>query len=239
MTASLTDRYVAATVRGLDEAQRPEVERELHATIEDMVDARLEAARPPAPTPSTPSSSSSVTPCGWPPATAVAPCTSLGRASTPSGSASCGCCSSSSCRSRGSATSWHGSSSRTWRRRPSARSSAAPSHWPSRWPSTSCSGRPSSSSSSSAPGTAAGHVDARPASRHGRHGPGRLRRDRGKPGLPRPRGPRTRLAADQPAGDQRKRVGAGARPGVVARVIPWLLVVLLAGGRRWRVRHGR
>ncbi len=43
MTASLTDRYVAATVSGLDEAQRPEVERELHATIEDMVDARLEA----------------------------------------------------------------------------------------------------------------------------------------------------------------------------------------------------
>ena len=46
MTASLTDRYVAATVSGLDEAQRPEVERELHATIEDMVDARLEAGAP-------------------------------------------------------------------------------------------------------------------------------------------------------------------------------------------------
>ena len=46
MTASLTDRYVAATVRGLDEAQRPEVERELRATIEDMVDARLEAGAP-------------------------------------------------------------------------------------------------------------------------------------------------------------------------------------------------
>ena len=46
MTASLTDRYVAATVRGLDEAQRPEVERELLATIEDMVDARLEAGAP-------------------------------------------------------------------------------------------------------------------------------------------------------------------------------------------------
>ena len=46
MTASLTDRYVAATVRGLDETQRPEVERELLATIEDMVDARLEAGAP-------------------------------------------------------------------------------------------------------------------------------------------------------------------------------------------------
>ena len=46
MNASLPDRYVAATVRGLDEAQRPEVERELLATIEDMVDARLEAGAP-------------------------------------------------------------------------------------------------------------------------------------------------------------------------------------------------
>ena len=46
MTASLTDRYVAATVRGLDETQRPEVERELLATIEDMIDARLEAGAP-------------------------------------------------------------------------------------------------------------------------------------------------------------------------------------------------
>lgn len=40
---SLTDRYVSATVRGLDEAQRGDVERELRATIEDMVDARLSA----------------------------------------------------------------------------------------------------------------------------------------------------------------------------------------------------
>ncbi len=39
---SLTDRYVTATVRGLDEAQRADVERELRATIEDMVDARLD-----------------------------------------------------------------------------------------------------------------------------------------------------------------------------------------------------
>ena len=46
MASSLTDRYVAATVRGLDENQRPEVERELHATIEDMVDARLDAGAP-------------------------------------------------------------------------------------------------------------------------------------------------------------------------------------------------
>ena len=40
---SLTDRYVFATVRGLDEAQRGDVERELRATIEDMVDARLDS----------------------------------------------------------------------------------------------------------------------------------------------------------------------------------------------------
>lgn len=40
--SSLTDRYVSATVRGLDDAQRGDVERELRATIEDMVDARLD-----------------------------------------------------------------------------------------------------------------------------------------------------------------------------------------------------
>lgn len=43
MTSTLTDRYVDATVRGLDEAQRRDVERELRATIDDMVDARLDA----------------------------------------------------------------------------------------------------------------------------------------------------------------------------------------------------
>lgn len=43
MTSSLTDRYVDATVRDLDEAQRHDVERELRTTIEDMVDARVHA----------------------------------------------------------------------------------------------------------------------------------------------------------------------------------------------------
>jgi len=43
---TLTDRYVTATVRGLDEGQRADVERELRATIEDMVDARLDAGSP-------------------------------------------------------------------------------------------------------------------------------------------------------------------------------------------------
>jgi hypothetical protein len=40
---SLTDRYVAATVRSLPETQRADVERELRASIEDDVDARREA----------------------------------------------------------------------------------------------------------------------------------------------------------------------------------------------------
>ena len=40
---SLTDRYVHVTVRGLDEGQRHDVEQELRGTIEDMVDARLDA----------------------------------------------------------------------------------------------------------------------------------------------------------------------------------------------------
>jgi hypothetical protein len=46
MNASLTDRYVTATVRDLDEDQRAEVERELRTTIEDMIDGRLEAGAP-------------------------------------------------------------------------------------------------------------------------------------------------------------------------------------------------
>ena len=43
MTSPLTDRYVTATVRDLDDEQRAEVERELRTTIEDMIDGRLEA----------------------------------------------------------------------------------------------------------------------------------------------------------------------------------------------------
>ena len=43
MTSTLTDRYVTATVRNLDDDQRVEVERELRTTIEDMIDGRLEA----------------------------------------------------------------------------------------------------------------------------------------------------------------------------------------------------
>jgi hypothetical protein len=46
MTSSLTDRYVTATVRDLDDDQRVEVERELRTTIEDMIDGRLEAGAP-------------------------------------------------------------------------------------------------------------------------------------------------------------------------------------------------
>ena len=46
MNASLTDRYVTATVRDLDDEQRAEVERELRTTIEDMIDGRLQAGAP-------------------------------------------------------------------------------------------------------------------------------------------------------------------------------------------------
>lgn len=44
---TLTDRYVAATVRSLPENQRADVERELRASIEDDIDARIEAGAPP------------------------------------------------------------------------------------------------------------------------------------------------------------------------------------------------
>ncbi|QFY10106.1 hypothetical protein GBF35_28785 [Nonomuraea phyllanthi] len=40
MTASLTDRYVAATVRHIPDKQRREIERELRAAIADDIDAR-------------------------------------------------------------------------------------------------------------------------------------------------------------------------------------------------------
>ena len=41
MTTTLTDRYVAATVRHLGVRQRPEIERELRAAIADDIDARV------------------------------------------------------------------------------------------------------------------------------------------------------------------------------------------------------
>jgi hypothetical protein len=43
VTSSLTDRYIAATLRSLPQSQRPDIERELRASIADAVDARLEA----------------------------------------------------------------------------------------------------------------------------------------------------------------------------------------------------
>ena len=43
MTSStLTDRYVAATLRTLPEKQRPDIEKELRASIADAVDDRIE-----------------------------------------------------------------------------------------------------------------------------------------------------------------------------------------------------
>ena len=46
MNATLTDRYVTATVRDLPDKQRAEVVRELRTTIADQIDARPEAGRP-------------------------------------------------------------------------------------------------------------------------------------------------------------------------------------------------
>jgi hypothetical protein len=47
VTSTLTDRYVAATVRRVPEDQRQEIERELRAAIADDVEARVEAGAPP------------------------------------------------------------------------------------------------------------------------------------------------------------------------------------------------
>jgi hypothetical protein len=48
MTASLTDRYVAATLKRVPEKQRPEIEKEIRAAIADEVDARVQHGEKPA-----------------------------------------------------------------------------------------------------------------------------------------------------------------------------------------------
>jgi hypothetical protein len=47
-STTLTDRYVAATLRTLPEKQRPDIEQELRASIADAVDDRIEAGAEPA-----------------------------------------------------------------------------------------------------------------------------------------------------------------------------------------------
>lgn len=47
-TGTLTDRYVDATLRRLPDRQRPDIERELRASIADAVDDRIEAGKDPA-----------------------------------------------------------------------------------------------------------------------------------------------------------------------------------------------
>ncbi|GAA1751165.1 permease prefix domain 1-containing protein [Luedemannella helvata] len=47
-TPSLTERYVEATLRRLPERQRADIERELRASIDDAVEARVEAGEDPA-----------------------------------------------------------------------------------------------------------------------------------------------------------------------------------------------
>ncbi|GAA2376691.1 permease prefix domain 1-containing protein [Nonomuraea africana] len=43
MTGTLTDRYVAAALRGISREQRPDIERELRASIADAIDDRRQA----------------------------------------------------------------------------------------------------------------------------------------------------------------------------------------------------
>src|SRR4051794_38396607 len=44
---TLTDRYVAATLRSVPEKQRPELDKELRASIADAIDDRIEAGSKP------------------------------------------------------------------------------------------------------------------------------------------------------------------------------------------------
>ncbi|QKG19185.1 permease prefix domain 1-containing protein [Actinomadura verrucosospora] len=46
MTATLTDRYVAATLRRVPDKRRPDVEREVRAAIGDGIDARVRQGQP-------------------------------------------------------------------------------------------------------------------------------------------------------------------------------------------------
>jgi hypothetical protein len=48
MTATLTDRYVIATLRRVPEKQRPEIDKELRAAIADDMDARIDQGDKPA-----------------------------------------------------------------------------------------------------------------------------------------------------------------------------------------------
>jgi hypothetical protein len=48
MTATLTDRYITATLRRVPEKQRPEIEKELRAAIADDVDGRIDEGAKPA-----------------------------------------------------------------------------------------------------------------------------------------------------------------------------------------------
>ena len=47
MTTTLTDRYVDAAMRTVPEKQRPDLSAELRASIDDQIDARVDAGEPP------------------------------------------------------------------------------------------------------------------------------------------------------------------------------------------------
>ena len=47
MTSTLTDRYVDAAMRTVPEKQRPDLSAELRASIDDQIDARVDAGEAP------------------------------------------------------------------------------------------------------------------------------------------------------------------------------------------------
>ena len=221
MTASLTDRYVAATVRGLDEAQRPEVERELRATIEDMVDARLEAGAPTR----ADAERAVLVELGDPVRLAAGysgrPLHLIGPGVYPewlpprAGAARRRRADLGGRQPRGAALRrGRGDDGRRLARRQQHRAGAHGG------PPRRVLDDPRLRHPRAHGARVPRHVDAGAAARHERHGPGRLRRDRGNRGLPRPRGPRARVAADQLAGDQRRRVRPGARPRALVGLDP-------------------
>jgi len=72
-TNTLTERYIAATVKSLAPTAQDDVRAELEASISDAVEARVEQGES-GRMPSAPSSPSSATPGSSPPATPIDHC---------------------------------------------------------------------------------------------------------------------------------------------------------------------
>ena len=84
---TLTNRYLAATLRSVPAQRRDEIATELRASIEDMIEGRTGGGDGPDRPPSGRCSPSWATRTCWPPGTPTAGCSSSARPTTWSGCA--------------------------------------------------------------------------------------------------------------------------------------------------------